>query len=150
MEILIVGVIIVALMVYVSTKIKKESKLAYEREMFENEDFKLIKPDEFLIPVNENSPFVFEAHSRDFGTEESRDFYQCLATVKISERSGESKNTVIETEQTEKGVPLKIFRKFIVSLNNNRIYELKIVVVQEFIEKYQDKVNEMLDSFAAK
>ena len=41
MEIFIVGVAVVALMVYVSTKIKRSAAAAFEREEIEEEDFSL-------------------------------------------------------------------------------------------------------------
>lgn len=148
MEILIIGIIIVGLMVYVSTRIKKESKRAYERETFETEDFKITKPDEFLIPVNEDSPYVFEARSRDFGTDEARDFYQCRATVIVSE--GVENEKVFEEEKTYKDVLLYFFHKSIANLDNNKTYKLEIALLPEHKDKYQEKINEMLNSFAIK
>ena len=147
MEIFIVGIIIVGLMVYVSTRIKKESKRAYERETFETEEFTITKPDEFIIPIDENSPYVFEARSRDFGTEEETyDFYQCRATVTAKEGIAEFKT--YEEQKTEKDVVFDTFHKII--SNGNKIFHLEIFVLPEFKEKYQSGIDEMLNSFAIK
>ena len=54
MEILIIGVIVVALMAYASTKIKKSAREAFEVEVFENEGFTITKPEGFIIPYNKN------------------------------------------------------------------------------------------------
>lgn len=148
MEILIIGLIIVALMVYVSTKIKKESKLAYEREVFETEEFTIIKPDEFLIPINKDSPYIFEAQSRDLGTEEASDFYQCRTTIIF--REGVEKAETFETEKTEKDILSVSFYKIISNPQTNKTYELEISVLPEFKDKYQDRITEMLNSFAVK
>lgn len=146
MEIWIVGIIIVGLMIYVSTRIKKASKEAYARENFETEEFKITKPDDFLIPVEEDSPYVFEARSKEFGADDVRDFYQCRATVTASEGAAESKN--FEESRIEKGAALDSYNKII--SNANRHFHLKIDVLSEFKEKYQSAVNEMLASFAVK
>lgn len=148
MEILIIGGIIVALMVYVSTRIKKVSKLAYEREVFETAGFRIVKPDEFIIPVDDNSPFAFEARSRDFGEDEASDFYQCLATIKVQNGVGRAQS--FETQKTEKEVLFDLFHKAISNSAGNKIYELEIAVLPEFKEKHQAGIDLMLNSFAVK
>jgi hypothetical protein len=148
MEILIIGGIIVALMVYVSTRIKKVSKLAYEREVFDTAEFSIIKPDEFIIPVDENSPFVFEARSRDLGEDEASDFYQCLATIQVQD--GAEKAQSFETQKTEKDVLFDVFHKTVPDSAGNKIYELEIAVLPEFKEKYRSALDEMLNSFTVK
>jgi hypothetical protein len=146
MEIWIVGIIIVGLMIYVSTRIKKASKQAYARETFETEEFQITKPDDFLIPVEEDSPYVFEARSKEFGSEDVRDFYQCLATVTAKTGAANPKNYA--ESRTEKGAELDSHNKIISGANKH--FHLKIDVLSEFKEKYQSAVDEMLSSFAVK
>lgn len=148
MEIFIIGIIIVGLMVYVSTKIKKVAKTAYEREIFDGGKFTIIKPEGFLIPLNENSPFVFEARSKEFGDDEARDFYKCLAIV--TEKNGTDKNESTEIETAEKNVALKVFRKSLADLQNDKTYELEIKVLPDYTEEFAEKINEMRDSFQLK
>lgn len=146
MEIWIIGVIIVGLMIYVSTRIKKVSKQAYEREEFESEDFRIIKPSDFLIPVEEDSPYVFEARSKDFGAEDVRDFYQCRATITAKE--GKAEPRIYEEKKTEKAISLDSHNKIISGADKN--FHLEILVLPEFREKYQSAVDEMINSFALK
>lgn len=148
MEIWIIGIIIVGLMVYVSTRIKKESKRAYEREIFETEYLRIAKPDDFLIPVEENSPYVFEARSKDFGRDEAADFHQCLATITV--RNGIEEAKTFETTKKIKEVSFESFHKTLSNPQKNVTFELVIDVLPEFREKYREKIAEMRGSFALK
>ena len=66
MEILIPGLILVALMVYASTRIKRNAAAAFEAETIESDEFVIQKPAEFLHNLNGDPRYVFEAYSRDF------------------------------------------------------------------------------------
>ncbi len=149
MEILIIGGLLVALMAYLSTKIKKEAQRAYEREIFETKEFKIIKPDEFIIPLKEESEFAFEAHSKDFGEDEAEDFSQCWAVIK--QKDGiESDPETFESEKIEKEVTIKFFRKILVNPALAKTYELQISLLPEYQEKYFAGIKLMLESFSLK
>ena len=92
MEILILGILIVALMVFVSTKIKKNAAQAFEREIIETEEFSLIKPEGLLHPLRDNSEFAFEAYSKEFGDEDLRNFWRANAELLVHD--GKSLKTV--------------------------------------------------------
>ena len=63
MEILIIGSLIVALMVYASTKIKRSAAQAFEEETIETDEFYLVKPEGFLNPIGNASEFeIGRAH----------------------------------------------------------------------------------------
>jgi hypothetical protein len=147
MEILILGIILVALMAYVSTRIKKSAARAFEREVVEAEDFSIVKPEGFLSPAGENSENAFEAYSKDFGENDAAAEYR-KATVKIYKKSGQSERLPSESEKTEKGVTIQTFRKML--KNNEKSYELEISVLKDYREQYFDKINEMLSSFSVK
>ncbi|MFN0277719.1 MAG: hypothetical protein ACKVRN_03860 [Pyrinomonadaceae bacterium] len=66
MEILIPGLILVALMVYASTRIKKTAAAAFEQETIETDEFIIQKPEGFLHNLNGDPKFVFEAYSREY------------------------------------------------------------------------------------
>src|SRR5687768_9390305 len=83
MEIFIIGGAIVALMVYVSTRIKKSAAAAYDREIIETEEFRIVKPKGFMHPLRENSEFAFEAFSEDYGDGELRNFWQSNAELLV-------------------------------------------------------------------
>jgi hypothetical protein len=176
MEILIVGAALVALMVYVSTKIKKSAATAFERETIENEDFKLIKPEGFISPVDENSDFAFEAYTKDFGKNDADEFRQAQANLVVISDSGfeavienitevdekvleknfltnsleEQKICLIESEKIEKNITLKVFYKIIESSQNQKVYNLRVSILDAYLEEYRIRVNDMLDSFVVK
>jgi hypothetical protein len=148
MEILILGVILVALMAYVSTRIKKSAARAFEKEVIETEDFSLVKPEGFLHPLNDDSEYAFEAYSKEFGEDgAAAKMRRARAIVRINESYGQATDVVTETERDENGAQLQTFRKV---LKNRKIFELEISVLREYKEQYLDKINEMLDSFTLK
>lgn len=69
MEILIIGLIIVALMVYTSTRIKRNAAAAYEPEAIEGDGFVIQKPEDFLHNLNADPRYIFEAYSKSFSDE---------------------------------------------------------------------------------
>ena len=74
--ILIPGLILVALMVYASTRIKKSAAAAFNAETVESDDFIIQKPQGFLNKLNRDEQFAFEAYSKEFGVGEAADFRQ--------------------------------------------------------------------------
>jgi len=176
MEIFIFGVILVALKVYVSTKIKKVAAEAFERETIEAEDFTLSKPKGFIHPLNENSAFAFEAYTKDLGENEARDFRQSRATLRvISDSTFEavcknakksagkitSKNYVgnapegqkiflMESEKQENDVNLFTFWKIIESRPQRKIYEFQVSVLEANRENFENEMNEMIETFTVK
>jgi hypothetical protein len=146
MEILILGFILVALMAYVSTRIKKSAAQAFEKETIETEDFKIVKPEGLLNPINGNSEYAFEAYSKEFGENDAAEFRKMTARIyKNPERGADLPG---ETEETEKGVTIQTFRKILKT--NEKSYELEISVLKDYREQYFDKIDEMLNSFSLK
>jgi hypothetical protein len=148
MEILILGVILVALMAYVSTRIKKSAARAFEREVIETEDFRLVKPEGFLNPVDTNSELAFEAYSKDFGEDDAADYRHARAVVRVHQNPAPGEGLPAEDERSEKGVTIQRFHKLL--KNDENSYELEISVLKEKREQYFDKINEMLNSFSLK
>lgn len=99
MEILISGLIIVALMAYVSTRIKRSAAAAFEAETIEGEGFTIDKPAGFLHNLNADPKYVFEAYSKEFSTEHPK---FRVGTARITSLSGGSLKTVGQ-EITSKG-----------------------------------------------
>ena len=88
MELLIPGLILVALMVYVSTKIKKSAAQAYETERIDTEEFSITKPEGFINPLNTNSPFAFEAFTKEFGSTPNERLRKASAELRIIDGGG--------------------------------------------------------------
>ncbi len=145
MEIWIIGGIIVALMIYASTKIKRLAASAFEREEIDNGEFALVKPEGFISPVE--TPYPFEAHTKEFGeTDESEEMRRAWATVMIGDTA--EPEGVTETDRTEDGVPVKEFRK--VLNRDGRSYELSVNVLADHLGEFESRINEMLGSFEVK
>lgn len=149
MEILIIGGALVALMAYVSTRIKRAAAAAYEREEIETENFRLVKPEGFLHPLRDKSEYAFEAYSKHFGEDEAAKLYQAQAVVKIyKKQNGARLHQTIESEKTENGVVIQTFRKIL--RGSGEFYELEVSVLGDYREKYLERINEMLESFSLK
>ena len=176
MEILIFGIFLVALMVFVSTKIKKSAARAFEPETIETEDFKITKPEGFINPINENSRFAFEAYSKDSGKSNAGNFRQAQATLSVftnlnfetfcenarksagkilSEKNSENaagnqKVCLIESEETKDKIKIFSFRKIVENIRKRKVYELQISVLENYRAEFQDRISEMLETFTVK
>jgi len=163
------GVILVALMVFVSTKIKKSAAQAFEQEAIETEDFKITKPNGFINPINEDSAVAFEAYTKELGENEAKNFRQAQANLRIirdsnfeavcgnakasadkilSESAFENPRVyLLESERIEKGVSIISSWKIVENIQKRKIYELKISIIEAYREDYATRANEMINSF---
>ncbi|MBC7900269.1 MAG: hypothetical protein H7070_09475 [Saprospiraceae bacterium] len=172
MELLIPGLILVALMVYASTKIKKNAAKAFESEFIETGEFSITKPEGFLHPLNDDSEYAFEAYSKEFGQDQAeqhrqakvelfvfndanfddqRDEISREVTTIVSEKFEETnsgKALFIQAEREDGNAAVVSFYKVVA--RNNRIYTLRVSVLPEYYDAYLDRINEMLDSFELK
>ncbi len=145
MEIWIVGGIIVALMIYASTRIKRIAENAYLQETVETEDFVIVKPAGYISPVE--SKFAFEAWTKEFGeSEAAEEIHRSWAAVVIGQ--AKSADGPTKTEREENGVTIKEFRK---TLNRgDRSYELTVSVLADHFDEFNVRIRELLDSFELK
>ncbi|HEX8637602.1 MAG TPA: hypothetical protein VF692_06045 [Pyrinomonadaceae bacterium] len=175
MEILIIGGILVALMAYVSTRIKKSAASAYEAETIETAEFSLVKPEGFISPVGNASAFAFEAYSKDFGeSDEAEKLRRAQANLRISanenfavycERAKQTfdeilsaetrgaardgrKICLLKGENQENGVKTLEYRKIIAG--ESRIFDLQAIVLSDDYGVYGEKIEKMIESFQVK
>jgi hypothetical protein len=172
MELLIPGLILVALMVYASTRIKRSAARAFDAETIDTIEFVIKKPDGFLNVIGGDPQYAFEAYSKDFGSEGAQEFRQGYAKLTIrnggtmdhlttslhvagdeivsdiSEVIGETRYRVIEAKRVEKGVELRVFFK--IAERETKIYELEIAALAETPPEFMRKTEAMLDSFELK
>ena len=87
MELAIPGLIIVALMVYASTKIKRMSAEAFAAEVVEGDKFVIEKPQGFLHVLNGDPQLAFEAYSKEFGKEHAEKIRQARFELRIDQPS---------------------------------------------------------------
>lgn len=168
MEILFVGIAIVALMAYVSTKIKKSAADAYLPETINAPEFTLVKPEGFLNPIDAKEGLAFYAYSKDYGVEDSAKFRHSeiririyksvnlkeivknlknLADKTVSEKN-ENDALLLKTENSEEKVYLEKDHKFV--SKNGKIYELEFKTLQENKEDYAERIAETFKSFKIK
>lgn len=171
MELLIPGLILVALMVYASTRIKKTAAQAFEAESIETDVFEIEKPDGFLSVINGDPELEFEAYSREFGSDGAENVRQARAEIRVFEKSsldaaaskvkaaakvvsdvseiiGERKYRLIETESSEKGIRILEFYKFAASGPN--ICQLKVIALEETNADIARKIEIIVASFGVK
>lgn len=174
--IVIIGLIIVALMVITSTKIKRAAAAAYEAETVDNEEFRIEKANGFLYPLRDKPDFPFEAYSKVYGERRTRNIWRARIRLRISDglnfrklvkeiKNGDEifisqknfddvpegqKGTIIRTEKTESEVNYKILRKIVQSNHNGNTYELRTTILEPFGDEYNEKACEMMASFEVK
>ena len=167
MELLIPGLILVALMVYASTKIKKRAAAAFDPERIETDSYLLEKPDGFLHVIDDPD-HELRSYSKEFGEEENsghrraiieldlvsagdldtamHDIDECAENSEIISRS--DKECVIETDEAANETRLKGFYKIVA--NGKAVYKLRFAVIAEHVDEYSARIKETLDSFNLK
>ena len=168
--ILIPGLILVGLMIWASTRIKRNAAMAFEREVIEAPDYSLTKPEGFLSIIDPPDGLLFSAYSKDFGRNESERFRRASAELRrlpdtqlpevvkqaasdaaeiISEQTGViggRKCANIVVERLEQGVPLESHYKLVAGPGS--VYQLVVNVLPEHKEEWQPKIDEILSSFS--
>ncbi len=169
MEILIPGLILVALMVYASTRIKKSAALAYEAETVETDDFIIHKPAGFLNVINGDPHYAFEAYSKEFGPEGAEEIRRATATLTIRRgiaqdrvaanligsgitKIGDTNEIVdgiryrnFELKRKDKGHTFRVYYKL--AEKDEKVYELEINALNEPTDEFVRNIETMRDSF---
>jgi hypothetical protein len=164
--IVIIGLMIVALMVYTSTRIKRMTREAFDAEEIATAEFSIRKPAGFLSVVEPKPPHVFDAYTRDFGADGAEDIRLATANVVVSDTSledavasgdviddrreviGETHYRVIESRSQEKGTDFLELRK--VAELNGKAYTFTIKAIAETTDEFRRDIERMLDSFELK
>ncbi len=171
MELLIPGVIIVALMVYASTRIKRSAASAFEPETIETDDIIVQKPEGFLNNLNGDPKYAVETYSRDYGVAATN---IRAGRIRISVRPGSSVDDaiariresdgeiiedigevvgahhyrVIETHRTEKTADCIVTYKL--AAKNGKTYCLEAVRLAETPDEFAAKMDAFVASFELK
>ncbi len=165
--IIVLGLILVALMVYTSTRIKRSAAAAFEPETIETDEFIIQKPEGFLNVIGGDPQYLFEAYSKDFGG-----FKQNLrmGTAKLTAASGTVDGSaedladevvsdirevindrhyrVIEARRRTNDIERRIFSKL--AENNGQVYRFEVDVLGEADADFLAKAEAMLGSFELK
>lgn len=165
MEFLIPGLILVALMAYASTKIKKRAAAAFEPELIETDDYLLSKPEGFLHVLSDRD-HEFRAYSNEFGEDEGA--RERRATIKldvIREKNIETVVNEVREASTEFEMPVageKIRRLETTETSNelefscvykivdagDRVYRLRFAVLSDYAENFTEAIEETMNGFA--
>ncbi|KXK03914.1 MAG: hypothetical protein UZ17_ACD001001011 [Acidobacteria bacterium OLB17] len=171
MEILIFGIILVALMAWASTRIKKNAAAAFDAESVSTPAFTIEKPAGMLHVLNGNPELEFEAYSKEFGTgvmskmrmfrAEVKKLHPTGIAAKIAEikKSGQVRDDrkevidgrtyhVIEIEEGGTKVPCRV--KYKIAETQDAAYVLKLRALEEAGENVFETLDVMLESFVLK
>lgn len=171
MELLIPGLILVALMVYASTRIKRSAAAAFEPETIETDEFYIEKPDGMLHVLNGDPAKAFESYSKEYGKGAQDNIRQIRAEIiKVKGKSLSSaaadamravdspsktdevidgrKYSVVEGTSEEREVPLAVTYKLAVS--GDSLYQLKVTSAGELDADAEGRVVGLVSSFTVK
>ncbi len=175
MELLIPGLILVALMVWASTKIKRDAEAAFGAETIETDDLKVKKPDGFLHVLNDDSGLAFRAYSKEYGANEANGIRKATIDIEIldgiepEERFAELETELGELSNVEKyldGEEIaisfttefvddeidfeRVYRLVKRTDRPNRLFEMKITALAKYKNDYVVKLEDFVRSFRAK
>ncbi|MFN6962528.1 MAG: hypothetical protein ACK4S4_02050 [Pyrinomonadaceae bacterium] len=144
MEILIPGLILVALMAWASTKIKRAAAAAYEAETVTTDEFAIEKPEGIIHPLNDDSKYLFEAYTKDFGTadEHSRERQVAAYVTRADGSGGDEAESSTADGRT-------VFRKTL-GLGDGQALLLEVVALTDHLDENRDRVERLLGSFRAR
>jgi len=164
MEIWIIGIPLVALMIFLSTRIKKLANEAYGEELIQRDGFALIKPEGLIALETPAEPFAFQAESKAFGeTEATEGVREASASVVVENGTirdaADSLEKIpnieilIKTEddcsvrfkESDGDVVLHVFKR-LMNLDDRRFVELTVKVLKESIEEFEEPAKTMIRS----
>ena len=167
MELLIPGLILVALMVWASTKIKKSAADAFQAELIETDAYSLQKPEGFLHVLGDPE-HELRAYSKENGKQSTSGERQAtieldvipdrdIATVRDAiemaasrfEVRTESAN-VCELEADEAATESHVNAFYKIVKSGSSVYRLRFAVLSEHKDEYLRRIQETLDSFTVK
>lgn len=170
MEIWIIGGVIVGLMIYASTRIKRNAAAAFAEEQIDTDEFALVKPEGFLNPVVREEFLAFYAYSKDYGEEgKAEKSRQGLIKLKIlagrglaeiskeikskfdkilSEEKTSADTIWLKGERTEKDIETLYYHKLVA--RDERVFDLEMAVLGEYRESFEAKAEKLLESFRVK
>jgi hypothetical protein len=167
MELLIPGLILVALMVWASTKIKKTAADAFKEEQIDTGAYSLRKPEGFLHVIGDEHHELM-AYSREYGKGDSTGVRQ--ATIELDILHDSSLENAIEsiqqsaisseltsrseieaelnTEETANESTVSAVYRIVAT--RDRVYRLRFAVLPEHKDDYLRRIDETFESFTIK
>lgn len=172
MEFVIPGLILVALMVWASTRIKKNAAAAFDAETVETEEFVIEKPEGFLHVLNDDSGLAFRAYSKEFGTVGKKDVRKADIEIEIHREAaleairegvisasdsieneqpyldGGERSTIIAAKRIIDGGEFDVLTKLIT--RGSDVYEATARSLTEHSEEYLPKLEQAIERLRVK
>ncbi|MBE7515012.1 MAG: hypothetical protein HS105_00135 [Chloracidobacterium sp.] len=167
MELLIPGLIIVALMIYASTRIKRSAAKAFEGETIDASEYSIDKPQGFLNIVDPGD-VLLEGYTKEFGTGDAADVR--LARYRLVLHGGAAVDEVIKglgltqsgeievigerryitatKRTTAKGINVTETHKLVAAAAG--VYDLRLSVMDDAGDDVRSRTDAMLESFRVK
>ena len=163
MELLIPGLILVAVMVYVSTRIKKRAADAFNAESINADGFSLEKPEGFLHVVGDER-HEFMAYSKEVGEDDNSSTRRAtieldvlpeadVASVRkaICEASVNSSARQEDVLETDEGANETEFRAvYKLAARGSSVYRLRFAVLAEHFDEFSRRIDDTIESFVTK
>lgn len=167
----------IALLIFISTKIRNAASAAYEPEIVERENFQIYKPEGYLNPVEWTQAKPFEAYTREVGERASGRLRKSLVNLTVSdglnfdnlrkelkrdaqtfvstefdENAPEGQRIcLIETKKENDDEVVTVFlNKLVESRSQKKTFNLEISILENFRDEFDDRINRMLESFTLK
>ena len=169
----------IALLLFISTRIRKSASAAFVPETINKNDFVIFKPEGYLTPIDEVTDYPFEAFTREVGERKAGrmrkstaklEIYDGLQFEEIREQTREKFPEIVseilydgvpkgqqicliesrEPENDEELVGKLYFHKIIESKPKGKTYDLEVMVLEAHIEDFEDRKNRLIESFNLK
>lgn len=163
MELLIPGLILVAVMAYLSTRIKKRAADAFNAETIGNERYSFEKPEGFLHVVGDKQ-HEFMAYSSEFGEDDDSRFRRATieldvlpgtdvasvteAICEAAENSNVRPENIIEADEWANETEFRAVYKLIEC--DSSVYRLRFAVLAEHFAAYSSRIDDTIESFVIK
>jgi hypothetical protein len=170
MELLIPGLILVALMVWTSTRIKRNAAAAFEPETIETDDYVFEKPDGFLHVLNDETDRDLLAYSKDYGPGDLKGDRKAIIEIRILPATSESRieqlkadNLLVSsvesfldggeravTFETETPGDFNTASYYKLVTRGQRVFELRFTVLRDFADEFSEQRESVFRGFLAK
>ena len=167
----------IALLIFISTKIRNAANAAYEPEIIRRENFQIFKPEGYLNPVEWTQAKPFEAYTREVGERASGRLRKSLVKLTVSDglsfdnlRKEIKANAqtfvstefdenapqgqricLIETKKENDDEVITVFlNKLVESRPQKKTFNLEISILENYRDEFEDRINQMLESFTVK
>lgn len=163
MELLIPGLILVAVMAYLSTRIKKRAADAFKAEPIDTDRYSFEKPEGFLHVIGDKQ-HEFMAYSNEFGQDDDSRFRRATieldvlpgtdvasvseAICEAAESSNVRPENIIEADERANETEFRAVYKLIE--RDSSVYRLRFAVLAEHFDAYSGRIDDTIESFVTK